>query len=791
MSLVPVQPNLDLRFNKRLLNRVASLLSWQRGRAGMLLECALTGTLSDEAARNIAALNEQGAYRDAQAPLVMDNERLFIRFTFVTEDSLRVTITPQSAAALNSYAQFVREPSAEVEITYAEDEEVFSAATSALRLTVHKKQHCYAITDLHGTPRFAESNGEGSVYFGYVSAPLGYALVDDEVFLGQSFHMAPQEDFYGFGEQFTYFNKKGLVTEIWNVDPANTSSFLSYKNIPFFLSTQGYGFVLNSSRRALFDLGSRTTEAWQVQVQGHELDYYLLFGTTPQRILQRYYQLTGQPTLPPAWSFGLWMSKLGAYTDQEAVLAAARRFRERNLPLDVLHVDPPWLQDSETLVCTYQWNNEAFPDPPAMIRELAEHDIKLSLWIAPYVPVGCALYDEGLEAGYFVQDTRGNTLINQGPMNWWSKPFAYIDFTRAEAADWYRAKLRALLQDGPMLFKTDLGELGPLEAHYGNGMDGREGHNFYALAYQKTVFEATREVYGEEAMIWCRSAFIGSQQYPVHWAGDVQCNYTHMAGQLRALLGAGMSGFPFFSHDIGGFVGEPTADLFARWFQFGMFSSHARVHGSARREPWDYGEAISEICQEYLKLRYSLLPHIYSSAVESCATGEPICKALVLDYGDDPTTRNLDDEYLFCNTFLVAPMFQAEGSRKIYLPTGDWIDYWTHERLAGGRWINRWYPLERLPLFVKSGSILLKSRPAVSIEHDSTWEPLIIEIYPGAQGQVTVHQNRHHGGNIRFEERDTTLHITTQGLLGTPTIRLIGEPKPCFLNGERIQPERE
>ena len=780
-----VQKNLDLRLNKTLLNRVATTLSCQASSDGVLLRCSLTKTLSDEDAKNLANLNEQQAYRDAQATTDAENEILLIRFRFVAEDIVRVTITPQTDALISPKHQYVHEPSAAVGVTYEENDEYCIASTATLRLVIYKKQNRYAITDLNKRELLAENTTEKSVYFGYISAPLGYCLVDDEVFIGQSFKMARDEDFYGFGEQFTYFNKKGTVTEIWNVDPANTASFLSYKNVPFFLSTRGYGFLLNSARKSLFDMGSKTTAAWNMKVQGRELDYYLLFGVTPQKILRQYYALTGQPALPPQWSFGLWMSKLGAYNNQEAVLAAAREFRRRDMPLDVLHIDPPWLLDGETLVCTYQWG-EAFPEHQKMLQELARLNIQLSLWISPYVPVECALYHEGIVHSYFVRDQQGNTIVNQGVMNWWSKPFVYIDFTNPDAVNWFKAKLRDLLEEGPITFKTDLGELGPEEAAYANGMDGKEGHNFYPLAYQKTVFEATQEVRGEDAMIWCRSAYIGSQQYPVHWAGDVQCDYEHMAGQLRALLGAGMSGFPFFSHDIGGFIGDPTPDLFARWFQFGMFSSHARIHGSARREPWEYGEEIAKMCQAYLKLRYSLLPHIYSAAVESCATGEPICKALVLDYSDDPTVRNLDDQYLFCNDFLVAPMFQAQGARKIYLPAGSWIDFWTHETLSGGRWITREYPLERLPLFVKSGSILLRTEPATSISSYTTWDHLRVEVYPGQASPKPVHQNRHHTGSISVEEKQGTIFITTEQLIGTPTIRLIGKQKQCFLNGERV-----
>ena len=786
ISITSIQKNLDLRLNKTLINRVAAILSCQASPAGVLLKCSLTSTLSDEAAKNLADLNEQQSYAGTRTTMDAEDDILMIRFSFVAEDIIHVTITPQPDALISPHYEYVHEPLAAVEVAYAEDDECFSVSTALLTLTIFKQQGRYAITDHNKRLLFAENTSEKSVYFGYISAPLGYCLVDDEIFIGQSFSMAPHEDFYGFGEQFTYFNKKGTITEIWNVDPANTASFLSYKNVPFFLSTQGYGFLLNSSRKSLFDMGSKTTAAWNVKVQGKELDYYLMFGATPQRILQRYYALTGQPTLPPVWSFGLWMSKLGGYTNQEALLAAAQRFRQRDMPLDVLHIDPPWLVDNETLVCTYQWNNEAFPDHKGMLQELERQNIKLSLWISPYVPVGCALYHEGMATGYFVKDGQRKTLVNQGTMNWWSKPFVYIDFTNPAAVNWFKARLRDLLEEGPITFKTDLGELGPEEAVYANGMDGKEGHNFYALAYQKTVFEATQEIRGADAMIWCRSAFIGSQQYPVHWAGDVQCDYEHLAGQLRALLGAGMSGFPFFSHDIGGFIGDPTPDLFARWFQFGMFSSHARIHGSARREPWEYGEDIANLCQAYLKLRYSLLPHIYSAAVESCTTGEPVCKALVMDYSDDPTVRNLDDQYLFCNDFLVTPMFQAEGQRKIYLPEGTWIDFWSHEVLTGGRWITRFYPLERLPLFVKGGSILLKTEPGISISSHTTWDQLIIEIYPGQGSQKAVHQHRLHSGNISVEEKQGTIFITTEQLVGTPTIRLIGEQKPCFLNGKQL-----
>lgn len=786
-SFTYVQKNLDLRLNKTLVDRLVSVIRWRVLVDGIELECLLTNTLSDEAARDIGELNDQQSYIGRTDTQAADDQILQLRFRFVAVDIVRVTVTTKADSQVYNHHDYVREESPFTEITFEElNEERLVLSTAALRLIFYCKQVRYALTGIDGQVLFAENNTEKSVYFGYLSAPLGHSIVDDDIFTNQSFETTPTEDFYGFGEQFTYFNKKGLATEIWNVDPANTASFLSYKNVPFFISTRGYGFLLNTSRKSIFDMGTKTTAAWSVKVQGKMLDYFLLFGANAQSVLQRYYALTGQPTLPPKWSFGLWMSKLNAYSSQQAVLTAAREFRRRKVPVDVLHIDPPWLSQGRTLVCTYQWG-EAFPDHKAMLQELEQLHFRLSLWISPYIPIGCAMYEEGIDKGYFVQDKQGSTIVNQGPMNWWSVPFVYIDFTNPATERWYKEKIKLILQDGPIILKTDLGELGADEALYHNGMDGKEGHNFYTLEYQRIVFEATQEVHREDAMIWCRSGYIGSQKYPVHWAGDVKCNYDNMAGQLRAMLGAGMSGFPFFSHDIGGFVGDPTPDLFLRWFQLGMFSSHARVHGSARRQPWDYSEEIAECATSYLKLRYSLLPHIYSTAVECCMTGEPVCRALVLDYADDPTVRNLDDEYIFCHDILVAPMFQERGERKIYLPEGTWIDFWSQEVCEGGRWIARYYPLERLPLFVKGGSILLKTDPGEFIDSQKTWDQLTLEIYPGPGGKKIVHQDAHHTGSIQVQVKNDGIYVTTENIISSLTIRLIGEHKKCFLNGYYIE----
>ncbi len=501
-------------------------------------------------------------------------------------------------------------------------------------------------------------------------------LVDGESFMCQSFERANDEDFYGFGEKFMDLNKRGLVHEIWNVDPASTMTYRSYKNVPFFMSTKGYGILLNQSTKSFFDMGSKSSESYNIKVHGDMLDYY------------------------------------------------------------VLHIDPVWM-NMKSLVCNLEWGDN-FSQHERMVQEMRSLGFKLSLWVAPYIPQDCRLYEEGIQGGYFLQDGEGNVIVNEGPMNFWSAPFVYVDFTNPQADRWFKEEIKRVIREGCDVIKVDLGELGPDEAVYYNGMRGIEGHNFYTLEYSRVVFEATQEIKGHEAMIWVRSGFIGSQKFPVHWAGDVRCNYPNMAGQLRAILNAGMSGFVFFSHDIGGFVGEPTPDLYARWYQFGMFTSHSRCHGGAKHEPWQYGEEVYQICKKYTELRYSLLPQIYSSAVQCVNQGEPMLKALVLEYPHDYNVRNLDTQYLFTNDMLVAPVFMQEGVRKVYLPAGNWIDFWTRKGYTGQQWIDVYCSLDHMPIFIREGSMIVTTDVKDHIEENSEWDTLYVDIY-ASSGQGSKH----------------------------------------------------
>lgn len=764
-----VQTEVKLELNKNILNIAGRYLGHEILENGLRVwyeEIQGAGAFSASGLEDLNTFYEAtGAVNNSS----VSGKIYDIRFSIVSEDVIRVSINCKHA----DRGLFVKAAGSTPSFDIKDNDDCVTVLTPKLQLIVNKENAGYSVINESGTAVLMEKRDDSSIYYGYYNTPLGREKIDSDMYTCQSFKRSYDEDFYGFGEQFTDFNKRGQVMEIWNVDPGNTMSYMSYKNIPFFLSTKGYGLLLNSSRQAIFDMGSKSSSAYSLKVEGDELDYFIILGSSLKSILKKYYLLTGSPALPPVWSFGLWMSTYTEYRSDEAMISIAQELREKKLPCDVLHIDPPWM-NMNSLVCNLEWG-ENFKKREEMIKVLRDKHFKLSLWIAPYVPFDCDMFKEGMDGGFFVKDKNGKLIVNKGPMNFWSPEFVYVDFTNPDAEAWYKEKIKRVLDEGGDIIKVDLGELGADEALYHNGMDGREGHNFYTLEYQRVVYEATKEVKADDAMIWCRSGFIGSHKYPVHWGGDVACNFDNMAGQLRAVLSAGMSGFIFFSHDIGGFAGEPTPELYIRWFQFGMFTSHARAHGGARHEPWFYGQQAMDICKKFVELRYSLLPHIYSSAVECCIKGEPMVKALVLEYPEDLCVRNLDTEYLFCGDFLVAPMFCAEGSRSIYLPEGRWVDYWTREVLDGKRWIEYYCSLERIPLFVKAGSIIFKTDPLQYIEN-KVWDKVAVEIY--ADDSVTYCEKAlYHGsrllGKVSYKMENHQPVIDTKGIEAEIELRII------------------
>jgi alpha-D-xyloside xylohydrolase len=449
----------------------------------------------------------------------------------------------------------------------------------------------------------------------------------------------------------------------------------------------------------------------------------------PAEALRRYDGLTGMPVLPPKWAFGTWISS-GFFRDsQERVMERARTIRARGIPCDVLHLDTYW--QAEDHWSDLRWDPEAFPDPEGMLAALDEMGFKVCLWMNPYISHLSPAFSEAAERGYFLKTPSGDPYV----ADCWHGSYpscGIVDFTNPEAAGWFRGLLRSLLEQGVAVFKTDFAEGVPHDAVAANGMTGTELHNVYALLFNDLVADVTREVQGH-GLVWARSSYLGGQRHPAQWSGDSDAVYPAMGSTIRGGLSHGLSGVPFWSHDAGGFHGRPTDDLFVRWAQFGALSPLVRFHGTTSREPWQFPNVEAQVV-EAIRLRYRLMPYIYSAAVTAAETGAPMMRALCVDYPDDPVAWQADLEYLLGEDLLVAPMTSADGTRTVYLPAGTWVDYWTGEIAEGSRHIVVSPPLDRIPLFVRHGAVI----PVTEVTDRVAGDSEITLLCYGAEGRTTI-----------------------------------------------------
>jgi alpha-D-xyloside xylohydrolase len=566
--------------------------------------------------------------------------------------------------------------------------------------------------DLTGAELVAENRGEFDISGRLRTLPLGRSTVEGAVVAyHESFTAAADEHFVGLGEKFTGFDKRGQRAVMWNYDAFGSESDRSYKNIPFYLSSRGYGVLVDSGMATEFDMCQSTHTCVQIVVPDDLIDYYVIAGPAPAQILDRLDRLTGRPLLPPKWAFGTWISS-GFFVDtQTSVLARARTIRERHIPCDVMHLDCYWQVAGHW--SDLRWDSENFPDPAAMLAELTSMGFRTSLWINSYVSHLSPWFKEAEDRGYFLRRRDSSTYV----ADVWhgsQPPCGIVDFTNAEATQWFADLLRPLLAQGVAVFKTDFAEGVPVDAVAANGMTGVELHNVYSLLFNDVVAAATRETAGH-GMVWARSSFLGGQRHSAQWGGDTNCSYPAMGSTLRGGLSHGLAGVPFWSHDAGGFTGTPTPDLYARWAQFGALSPLVRFHGTTSRLPWDFPGFAERAAVDAVRLRYRLMPYLYSTAVQSARTGAPMMRALLVDNPEDPAAWLADLEYRLGPDLLVAPMTDPSGARPVYLPAGDWVDWWTGEVLAGRQYVTVRQPLERIPLFVRRGAVIPVVEPGDTV----------------------------------------------------------------------------
>jgi alpha-D-xyloside xylohydrolase len=510
------------------------------------------------------------------------------------------------------------------------------------------------------------------------------------------------EQIYGLGERFTPFVKNGQTVDIWQAD-GGTSSEQAYKNIPFHLSSRGYGVLVNHPGKVSYEIGSESVGRLQFSVEDQSVEFHVVAGPTPKDVLRRYTALTGRPALPPAWSFGLWLTtSFCTEYDEETVTSFVDGMAERDIPLTVFHFDCFWMREYQWT--DFEWDPEVFPDPVGMLRRLKARGLRISMWINPYIAQKSALFDEAAARGYLVRRPNGDVW----QWDLWQPGMALVDFTDPAARDWYAGKLRVLLDQGVDTFKTDFGERVPTDVVWHDGSDPERMHNFYAHLYNRTVFELLEKERGTgDALVFARSATAGGQQFPVHWGGDCFASFTAMAESLRGGLSLSLSGFGFWSHDIGGFEGTPDPAVFKRWLAFGLLSSHSRLHGNVSyRVPWAFGEEAVDVARQFTLLKHRLMPYLYGAAVEAHRTGVPVMRPMLLDFPDDPTCRTLDRQYMLGPDLLVAPVFSSDGEVEFYLPEGTWTHLLTGERVQGPVWRHETHGFDSLPLYVRPGAVI-------------------------------------------------------------------------------------
>jgi alpha-D-xyloside xylohydrolase len=599
--------------------------------------------------------------------------------------------------------------------------------------------------------------------------PFGVSSNDERVVAcHDTFVCEPDEHFFGFGEKFTNLDKRGHWLEMWNYDAHGVNSERAYKNVPFFISSRGYGLFVDSTTPVRFDMAASNHATFSIIVPDDALDYYVIAGAHPLEVIRRYTDLVGRPSLPPKWAFGLWVSSGFKADSAEATVARARELRQHQIPADVLHLDCYWQQWGRW--SDLEWDADVFPDPERMLHDIKALGFRVCLWINPYIGIQSDRFRIASERGWLLRTTSSEPYV----LDLWGgyhPPVGILDVTHPDAADWFVGRLRELLRMGADVFKTDFGEGVPADAIAHGGTTGEQLHNVYALVYNDLVAGATAAETHGPGLVWGRSTYTGGQRHAAQWGGDPNCTYADLASTLRGGLSLGACGHAFWSHDIGGFHGQPTPDLYLRWAQLGLFSPLARLHGTTTRLPWDYGDDVVRVFRKLVRLRYRLLPYLYTCAVQAAETGQPIMRALPLVYPDDPALAAIDLEYLFGPDLLVAPIYNPEGRRPVVFPPGTWVDYWTREVVEGPLTRQVEAPLDRFPLYVRGNALISTMEPVQHVV-ETPWELVVCDAYLLDRGHASI-RDTDGQTDVTVTVSGSELDVTLSGAKERVGVRLI------------------
>ena len=702
-----------------------------------------------------------------------------VKIRFVSPTAFRFQMFPHLAQPkLNEVFGF--SPVSGVQVT----EEPLFIVVKTERVTLRLRKCPWEMTvELDGEPLTMEQIKDHNVDQKYKAVPVGFSVGDDGRILNafETMYMHSDEAFYGFGEKFTSFNKRGQKITVWQQDAQSTNSDVSYKGMPYFMSSEGYSVLMNTYTRTHFNMGASSGVSYTMETEDPYLDYYMFCNRDYKGLIRDYTALSGRSAMIPRWAFGFWMSRM-SYMSRQEVEEVVDQMAKFGMSVDVIHIDG-WLDTAQPdggkeLLC---FDEERFPDPEGMIKSLREKGIHLSLWMFPYVHAvdRKGTFSEQFkimnERGYLVKNQKGEPYLfspGEGDAGNWK--VAALDFTNPEFVAYMKERVKRLMRMGVGVIKTDFSEEIPEDAVLYDGSTGLESHNKYTLLYAKTIYEASREAkeeMGQKALLWGRSGYAGSQNYPANWAGDSSAAKNNLYAILNGGLSMGVSGVSFWGFDIGGFYNcdysgkrvIPDDEDYIRSVQMGLMSPLSRSHGqSTPREPWIYSETAQKAFLKINKTRYAMLPYLYSAGYETTREGIPMMRAMLLEYPNDLNVCNLSTQYMLGGSVLVAPVFDQK-KHNVYLPKGSWIDLETGRRLEGNAWIEYPQKIDVIPMFLRENTMMatLKKVP----EHISEDNFQGLEIVMNITG--TIDQDYFDDGvegKFHATVQDGTLEITLRDI---------------------------
>jgi alpha-glucosidase len=728
------------------------------------------------------------------------NDQGIVALTAVAPDVIRVRFAPgralgrdHSYAVVNRQlgdggAKFVLNPGRSV------------IQTGKLVITVKHQPFRIAIADADGHDLDADDPEKGIAFSGR-TVRVWKRLRDDE-------------QVYGLGEKTGRLNKRGRQLGGYNVTMWNSDTYAYeadtdpiYASIPFFMVLRAgvaHGIFLDNTFRSNFDIGHQSQGLLSFGADGGELNYYFIYGPTPKQVVSRYTDLTGRMPLPPLWSLGYHQCRYSYYPER-AVRFIAENFRVRRIPADTIWLDIHYLEG----YAPFTWDPERFPDPGRLVGDLARDGFKVVTIIDPHIKkqTGMASYDSGLAGGHFIKSPDG--AVYEAPV-WPARaeknpgPSVFPDFSRPATREWWGGLYGDLAKLGvagiwndmnePAVFDTPTGTM-PLDVRHdneGQPTDHREIHNVYGQLMTRGTYEGLLRLRPDERpFVLTRATYAGGQRYAAAWPGDNVSDWAALRGAISTLLGMGLSGLSFVGVDIGGFAESPTAELYTRWLQSGLFYPFMRSHttfGTAEQEPWSYGPQWEALNRRIIELRYELLPTIYNVMRESSVSGVPAMRPLMLEFPGDPATHGMDDQYMFGSDILVAPVLRESiTTRSVYLPKGHWFDFWTGKRFEGGQGHNLPVTIASLPLFVRGGAFIFR-QPVVQHTGQVSGLPLTVEVYPADGSDAWLYEDD--GRSLAYQRGESMRRRFAQSRTASGTsvnqIRIdVGAPEGSYRPASR------